>query len=202
MQKNSFWERRLNIATTAAYLEKEDANHSRYEPTDYAVLQRLAESGYITRDNVLVDYGCGKGRVSFFMTGVTECRTIGIEYSESLYRNALDNLTRCSIKNAAGKIRFVCENAENYIPDDADRFYFFNPFSLKILHTVIRRITDSFYDAPREMYLFFYYALDSYRSFLMDENALEFVETIDCGDLFQKDDPLESILVFRVTGGL
>ena len=202
MQKNSFWERRLNIATAAAYLEKEDTNHSRYEPTDYAVLERLAESGYITSNNVLADYGCGKGRVSFFMTGAAGCRTIGIEYSDSLYRDALDNLARCSIRNAADKIRFVCENAESYIPDGADRFYFFNPFSQKILHTVIRRIADSFYDAPREMYLFFYYALDSYRSFLMDEDALEFVEAIDCRDLFQKDDPLESILVFRVTGGI
>ncbi len=36
-----------------------------YEPTPYAVLKRLAESGRITAGNVVADYGCGKGRVVF-----------------------------------------------------------------------------------------------------------------------------------------
>lgn len=201
MHSNSQWERKLNIITSAAYHEKEDANHSPYEPTDYAVLQRLAESGYITAENTLVDYGSGKGRVGFFMANATGCKTVGVEYSEELYRDALKNLESFSGRKTTGdRISFVCENAENYLPEGADRFYFFNPFSVKILRTVIRRITDEYYADPRDMYLFFYYALDSYTGDLMTEASLEYAGEIDCRDIFQRDDHRERILIFRVTG--
>lgn len=201
MHINSIWENKLNISTSPAYLERDDANHSRYEPTDYAVLMRLSESGYITKENTLVDYGCGKGRVGFFMNYVLGCRTIGVEYNEALYLSALENLKKYSGKNIGDSVRFLLENAEYYDPAEADRFYFFNPFSDKILHSVIRRIADSFYDDPREMYLFFYFALDSYRGLLIQEPALEFVTEIDCRDIFENSDHRESILVFKVTGG-
>ena len=42
-------------------------SHS-YEPTPYSVLERLIESEYIKAENVVVDYGCGKGRVDFFIS--------------------------------------------------------------------------------------------------------------------------------------
>ena len=82
---DSLWEKRLNIRTGAGSYEKDDSNHSRYEPTGYAVLERLAESGYIGRQNVLVDYGCGKGRVGFYLSYTAGCRTIGVEYNQELY---------------------------------------------------------------------------------------------------------------------
>jgi len=198
MQSNSRWERKLNIFTAAAAHEKDDREHSRYEPTAYAVLERLAQSGYTDRGNTLVDYGCGKGRVGFFMNYVLGMKTIGVEYNEALYRDALENLAGYTGRNAA-TVSFVNENAENFIPTGADRFYFFNPFSIKILHTVISRIVDEFYASPREMYLFFYYALDSYRTHLMTEECLEFVDEIDCRDIFGTDDRLENIIVFRLS---
>lgn len=202
MHSNSLWERKLNISTAPAYIERDDANHSRYEPTDYRVLKRLSESGYITRENTLVDYGCGKGRVSFFMNYVLGCRTVGVEYNEELYRDALENLNSYSGRTSGESVRFLLENAEYHDPSGSDRFYFFNPFSEKILRSVIHRITDSFYDNSREMYLFFYFALDNYRSMLMQEPSLEFTAEIDCNDIFQSTDSRESILVFKVTGGL
>ena len=33
-----------------------------------AVLERIANSGLISKKDVLLDYGCGKGRVDFFLT--------------------------------------------------------------------------------------------------------------------------------------
>ena len=38
-----------------------------YEPTPYSVLERLANTGIIRKGNTLLDYGCGKGRVDFFL---------------------------------------------------------------------------------------------------------------------------------------
>ena len=191
------WEKKLNILTGAASFEREDAHHSRYEATSYPVLERLAQSGFIRREDTVVDYGCGKGRVGFFLNYALGCGAVGVDYNEALYGDALKNLASYSGRDA-GKVSFACVPAENYAPGSANCFYFFNPISVKILQAVLRRIFESYYDAPREMRIFFYYALDSYLACLMAEDGLEFAGEIDCRDLFHNDDVREKILVFRI----
>lgn len=188
------WERRLNIDTAARTFEKEDADHSRYEPTSYAVLERLAGAGLIGKNDILVDYGCGKGRVGLYLNQVLGCRTIGVEYNQLLCDQANDNLRQYGGKG----VSFVCENAENYAVSDANRFYFFNPFSVSILKSVLRRIYESYYESPREMRLFFYYATDPYLTCLLNEDMLQPDGDIDCRDLFDGSDSRERILIFRI----
>ena len=195
---NSKWEKKLGISTAAAYHEKDDSNHSRYEPTDYAVLERLAESGHVSKDDILIDYGCGKGRVSFCMHYLTGCSTIGIEYNEELCTAAEANLKTYSGRRDGNKISFVCESAENHIVESANCFYFFNPFSEKILRSVLGRIYESWYARPRPMKLFFYFPLDSYLTMLMTEDMLRYTGEIDCRDIFGTDDPREKIVIFEI----
>ena len=45
----------------------------------YTVLQRFADSGYIRKHNLLLDYGCGKTR-GFFCPGRPDVSLFGIEY--------------------------------------------------------------------------------------------------------------------------
>lgn len=78
------WERLLNIKTAGRDDSQFDGEHHPYEPTDYAVLERLISTGYIGKHNVLIDYGSGKGRVSFFLAHETRCRCIGVEFDERL----------------------------------------------------------------------------------------------------------------------
>lgn len=189
------WERKLNIITGAGDYEKEDAKHSRYEPTSYAILDRLAKSGYLQKQDVLVDYGCGKGRVDFFLNYALGCETIGVEYNEALWVEAEKNLKNYLGKNK-NKISFILESAENYDPIKGNRFYFFNPFSVEILQTVLRRIYESYYSRPRRIYLFFYYALDDYLTYLMMEDALDYIGEIDCGDIFYNENIRERIVIF------
>ena len=192
------WERKLGIATCAGEYEKEDAHHSRYEPTDYLVLERLSDSGYIKKRHVLVDYGCGKGRVGFFLNHRLSCRTIGVEYNPELYEEALKNLSGYAVWGRKGGVSFVCEDAESFRPEEGNCFYFFNPFSVKILRSVLERIYESYYSRPREIYLFFYYPLDEYLSCLMHEDGLCYVDEIDCRDLFDTNDSRERILIFSL----
>ena len=191
------WEKKLNIRTSAADFEKDDSHHSRYEPTSYAVLERLAASGRISASDNLVDYGCGKGRVGFFLNYVLGCGAVGVEYSESLCRLAERNLSDFSGKNR-GRIRIAHISAEKYQIDDANAFYFFNPFSAEILRAVLNRIFDSYYEKPRPLRLFFYYALDEYLALLMTDSRLQFTAEIDCRDLFPGDNPREKILIFEI----
>ena len=189
------WDRLLQIRTSGRDDSHADQYRYPYEPTPYCVLERLADSGYLRKGNTLLDYGCGKGRVEFFLSWQTRCRSIGIEYDERIYEKAVENQKRAA---AAGRVTFELVNAEQFqVPEEADRVYFFNPFSLEILQKVISRIIDSYYAAPREILLFFYYPSDEYISFLMTVDELTFSDEIDCGDLFQEKDPRERIIIFE-----
>ena len=189
------WDRLLQMRTSGRDDSHADQYRYPYEPTPYCVLERLADSGYLRKGNTLLDYGCGKGRVEFFLSWQTRCRSIGIEYDERIYEKAAENQKRAA---AAGRVTFELANAEQFqVPEEADRIYFFNPFSLEILQKVISRIIDSYYAAPREILLFFYYPSDEYISFLMTVDELTFSDEIDCGDLFQEKDPRERIVIFE-----
>ncbi|MBQ7955763.1 MAG: hypothetical protein IJ282_08425 [Lachnospiraceae bacterium] len=56
-----------------------------------STLKRLAGSGYISRESVFLDYGCGKGRAGFFLNHEVGCRVIGLEYDEKIYGQAVQN---------------------------------------------------------------------------------------------------------------
>lgn len=190
------WDRLLQIRTSGRDDSHADQYRYPYEPTPYCVLERLADSGYLRKGNTLLDYGCGKGRVEFFLSWQTRCRSIGIEYDERIYEKAVENQKRAA---AAGRVTFELVNAEQFqVPEEADRVYFFNPFSLEILQKVISRIIDSYYAAPREILLFFYYPSDEYISFLMTVDELTFSDEIDCSDLFQGKDSRERIVIFEI----
>lgn len=88
------WDKLLHIRTSGRDDSHSDQYRYPYEPTPYTVLQRLADSGYIRKHNLLLDYGCGKGRVDFFLSWQTRCQSVGIEYDERIYENAQKNKMR------------------------------------------------------------------------------------------------------------
>ena len=192
------WDKRLQIKTAGRDDSNADQYRYPYEPTPYRVLERLADSGMIGKSDAVLDYGCGKGRVGFFLSCQTGAKTVGIEYDEHIYRLALEN-RKTAVSRAAAD--FVPARAEEYaVPAEVNRCYFFNPFSVEILRKVMARITASYYENPREVRLFFYYPSDEYLSYLMTVDELEFYDEIECWDLFPGDDPREQILIFQLPG--
>ena len=190
------WDASLRIQTCGRDELGADEYHHPYEPTPYSVLKRLVNSGMIRSGDVVLDYGCGKGRVGFFLSYRAKAKTIGIEYDARIYRDALENQ-----KTTISRIKpdFVLTRAEEYeVPFDVNRCYFFNPFSAEILHKVMARICDSWYEHPREIFLFFYYPADEYISYLMTVDELEFYDEIECDDLFEGNDPRERIMIFQL----
>ena len=195
-----WWEKKLNIRTRGKidHFIAEDCNP--YEPTDYRILQTLAESGYITADSHVLDYGCGLGRSVLFLSARTGCRATGIEFDRELYEGAVRNLEQARIPAAYKKgIRFVCADARKYQVQDENCFYFFNPFADEVLRIVIGKIRESYYENPRQMYLFFYYPFDGEVSILMTEDGLQFVDEIDCTDYYLLYDRHERILIFEMS---
>ena len=194
MNNENTWDKLLQTKTTGRDDSNSDQYRYPYEPTPYPVLERLANSGIIRKKDVVLDYGCGKGRVDFFLSYQTKAKTIGIEYDERIYRGALDN-QKTAVSGA--RTEFTLVRAEEYeVPEEVNRFYFFNPFSVELLRKVMARIIESYYKKPREAFLFFYYPSDEYVSYLMTVDELEFYDEIECGDLFNGNDVRERIMIF------
>ena len=190
------WDKLLKIKTSGRDDSNSDQYRYPYEPTPYCVLERLANSGFVRKRDVVLDYGCGKGRVDFFLAYQSKSDTIGIEYDERIYQSAVEN-QKCTVSRA--KTEFVLARAEEYeVPTKVNRCYFFNPFSVELLKKVMARIIESYYEKPREMFLFFYYPSEDYISYLMTVDELEFYDEIDCGDLFDGKDKRERIMIFQM----
>jgi len=194
--KEKIYDQQLNIKTTGRDDSKANNFNYPYEPTDYEVLERIAQSGYFNKKSRLIDYGCGKGRVDFFLSYQTRCSTIGIEYHDRVYEGAVANLGQAA---AAGRVQFELANAEQFpVPVEVDRIYFFNPFSVEILIKALARVLESYYEAPREIMFFFYYPSDEYISYLMERDEFTYVEDIDCGELFEGEKRRERISIWRL----
>ena len=170
----------MNIRTMGRDDTHADQYRYPYEPTPYSVL----------------DDGCGKGRVDFFLSYQTRCKSIGIEYDERIYEKAAENKKDAV---SSGRVEIELANAEEFaVPETADCMYFFNPFSVEILRKVMARILESYYAEPRRIQLFFYYPSDEYISYLMTVEELMFIDEIVCMDLFPGEDPREKIAIFEL----
>ena len=193
MSNENTWDKLLQIKTTGRDDSNSDQYRYPYEPTPYGVLERLANSGLIRKKDVVLDYGCGKGRVDFFLSYQTKANTIGIEYDERIYQSAMENQKTVVSK---GKSDFILARAEEYeVPSQVNRCYFFNPFSVELLRKVMARIIESYYENPREIFLFFYYPSEEYISYLMTVDELEFYDEISCEDLFEGIDLRERVMI-------
>lgn len=189
------WDKLLHIKTTGRDDSGADQYRYPYEPTPYSVLERLANNGFIGKKDVVLDYGCGKGRVDFYLAYQTKANTIGVEYDERIYQGAIEN-RKTAVSGA--RTEFVQMRAEEYrVPGEVNRCYFFNPFSVELLHKVMARMIESYYENPREVFLFFYYPSEEYISYLMTVDELEFYDEIDCSDLFEGNGARERIMIFR-----
>ena len=196
--KEQSWDKLLQIKTGGRDDTNADQYHHPYEPTPYAVLERLAASGLFRETDTVLDYGCGKGRVGFFLGYRTRSKTVGIEYDAHIFESAVEN-RRTVISRI--KPDFLLARAEEYeVPPQISRCYFFNPFSVEILHKVMARIVESWYEHPRDIYLFFYYPADEYVAYLMTVDELEFYDEIECSDLFPGWDERERVLIFWLPG--
>ncbi|MBR6800343.1 MAG: SAM-dependent methyltransferase [Eubacteriaceae bacterium] len=182
----------LGITTLGRDDSHADENHHPYEPTPYSVLARMVEEGVVDKDSSIVDYGSGRGRVGIYFSKMTGCKSLGIEYDEELYTMSNENLRESGVENA----EFLLMNAEDFCPSDENVFFFFNPFSAKILTGVLAKIEESYYDNPRSIRLCFYYPDDEYISLLMRSDLFMFSDEIDMTDFFGGD-KRERVLIFE-----
>mgnify|MGYP001794340582 CR=1 FL=1 len=137
-------ERLLRIKTTflGEWLDQPD-DYYHYEATPYSTLNALFHEYELKETDGFVDFGCGKGRVIFYVHNRFQVSAIGVEMNGQMYQEALENQASYMQKNkqVSGTIRFERCLAEEYEIESTDnRFSFFNPFSVQIFMKVIDHI--------------------------------------------------------------
>ena len=158
----------LNINTFKEnYIRSVDKSHYFfYTPTRYLFLKKFFSMYKLLPNDRLVDFGCGKGRVLFYASFIFGNKCCGVEYDKKLYDDLNENKKIFS-GSKKDNIDILNIQAENYIvkPND-NRFYFFNPFSLKIFIRVINNILSSYTKYRRKIHIILYAPVPSYEQFL------------------------------------
>ncbi|MCK5681070.1 class I SAM-dependent methyltransferase, partial [bacterium] len=135
-------------------IESENIAHgSPYQPTGVLAFRKAMKGASLPRPAVILDFGCGKGRVLILaaMAGVE--KITGIEFSSELCRTARQNLARLQARRPQLKCdcRVVCGDVTGYsYTDDENIFYFFYSFDDCIMKKVITAIEESLKQNPRE----------------------------------------------------
>ena len=197
---DQYYDALLNIKTMEHKNFSQSLQYHRYEATPYEGLKQLFDIYPINKDARAVDYGCGKGRLNFFLHHFYRLKVLGVEMDEKLYQQALENKERY-LKRHAGKpcdIEFYLGKAEYYeVKDDETLFYFFNPFSIQIFRRVVSNILRSIEKTKRVVDIILYYPHGDYIYFLENETAFELVYEVQFVPHYKHNEN-ERFLVYRI----
>jgi len=95
--------------------------------SDYAVLSHVFASR-IAHSDVLVDVGCGKGRViNWWLSRGLRNRIIGIELDAEVARQTKERLKRYP------SVSIISGNIVEYLPPEGTLFYLYNPFDASVM---------------------------------------------------------------------
>jgi SAM-dependent methyltransferase len=103
--------------------------------SDYDDLPLLFAAAQVAPEDILVDVGCGKGRVINWLLRNHPANTIyGIELDPEVCASTTRRLRRFE------QVQILCGDATTMLPSDGTIFFLFNPFD----EHVLRRFADAF----------------------------------------------------------
>lgn len=191
----------LHIKTVGLHeLRNQMVHYNRYEATPYDALDALFDRYELNHTDGVVDFGCGKGRLSFYINRKFQASVTGIEMNGQLYMDALVNQSSYmeSVKKMRGFINFERGLAEEYKVEVTDnRFYFFNPFSLQIFMKVMDNILRSVEQQKRTIDVILYYPTTDYIQFLENSTLFELLFEVQIPELYIHNEN-ERFLVYRL----
>lgn len=194
------YEKLLNIKTTGEELWSDKINHYHpYQATLYEALEDLFKEYSLTTNDNIVDFGCGKGRLNFYINYHFNSTVTGIEMDDKYYKECLlnkENYLKMH-KKSSNKINFECCLAQDYqIKPLENKFYFFNPFSVQIFRKIIDNIIISAYEYNKAVDLILYYPSEDYIYYLENETSFILHKEIPISNLYGKDSQ-EVFLIYK-----
>ncbi|RBP03410.1 methyltransferase [Rossellomorea aquimaris] len=172
-------------------------HYHRYEPTPYQALDELFRHYRLNGSDRVVDFGCGKGRLNFFIHHLFQSTVVGIEMNEEFYEEAVANRESYLKKvKASDNLYFYHCLAEEYTIHPKDnRFYFFNPFSVQIFMRIINNILFSVEQSPRDIEIVLYYSSDDYVHYLENHPLFVLRKEVNLSGDYEKNE-YERFLVY------
>jgi SAM-dependent methyltransferase len=152
-QQEARWERRFGVSTSSAVgAASLSRDYEEYQPSDYQLIARALDWARPTPDDVLLDYGCGKGRVLFVGAGYPFRRIVGFELCPEMAALGRANVAAAHLPTPRPPIEILESNAaEEAPPDDATVIFLFNPFYGEVLRETLQRVRESWERAPRDI---------------------------------------------------
>lgn len=191
------YDRQLGIKTAGLREWAGDTQYNRYEATPYQALERLFQAYRFRKGDQVVDFGCGRGRVTFAIHHRFQVPVKGIEAHDKTYEEALTNEAsyRFKAKHITAPIDLQFGLAEHYAIDPADnRFYFFNPFSHHVFAQVMNNIMRSVKQFPRSVDVILYYPLDEFKDILL-QHGFRMINKVIVPDM---EDVREKFHIYRL----
>ena len=152
---NTFFDFFYNVETS--FREgKSNKLKNHYAPTYYSVIKEAFN--FIKKKNelILIDVGCGKGKVLLVASDFEFKKIIGIDLSKKLINICRKNINNYkNLKEKKKLIKLEQINALKYKITNENIFYFFDPFPEKILNKFLKKILLSFKKNKRIIYIIF-----------------------------------------------
>jgi SAM-dependent methyltransferase len=156
---------------------------NRYQPTGAGAFKAMMEALKLTRDDVLVDFGSGKGQVLMMAARYPFKRIVGIEFSDRLCVISRTNVEKFKAREPIGaSIEVVHEDAGRYtFKDDETVFYFFVPFDDEIFGRVLENIDASLKRRPRQASLVYYVSDEHKRTAIERKTSFVLKNSLEAG---------------------
>lgn len=127
-----------NLKTLYKHLGANDVYH-----TKYSAMPLIFRYVPISKGDVLVDIGCGKGRViNYWLCRKLKNKIIGLELDKDVAKMTKKNFARW--KN----VTIIQGDAIENLPKDGTIFYFYNPFSEEIVQKFEEALAQNYKNKP------------------------------------------------------
>jgi SAM-dependent methyltransferase len=160
-------ERRFGLETSAPVGRDElglVGEQRHYEPAGWLTLRRVLRRAEVSKDDVFIDLGSGKGRVLLQAARYPFKRVIGVEISKSLNEIARKNVERSMPRLVCKNIELVTADLAEYeVPDDVTVAFVYNPVRGELFSTLIDKLLASLDRRPRDLRLIYRIPLEELR---------------------------------------
>jgi len=143
-----YWEKRLGV-DTGGWVAVELNDGMLYEATPYLLIEDILCYLNLGADDVFLDLGCGKGRVTCMAARSKAQCVVGLEQDDGFLALARRNLE--AAPDVCAKVEFHHGLAQNFHFDAITVAFLFNPFGADTLREVLELLRQSLERNPRKL---------------------------------------------------
>ncbi len=141
-----YWEKRFHL-DTGGWVDINFKDGMLYEATPYLLLNDILTHLHLGPQDVFVDLGCGKGRVTCMAARTEVGLVVGIEQDPAFLQQAKQNLSR--IPDRKAEVQWHHGLAQDFDFHQSTIVYMFNPFGAETLQKVVDQLEETLHRNPR-----------------------------------------------------